>query len=145
MRPDPEKPIDIFASNLISHNDPFENLSDDSTKIGASNSKNSDLTIVSPTDKYTNIDKDKVARQKTNNTLYRLQLASFKSEKESLKELARIKQQFVKTFDISNVRISRESYNNKFFYTIVSGGYTISQAKALCRKLNNMQQTCILY
>ncbi len=127
IRPAPEKPIQIFEFKN-SDNDPFQNLMND--KIIDSN----DLLDI--TDDNNDI---------LNKSIYKLQLASYKSEKDAINELNQIKQRSLKILDQSSIKIIQNKYQNKIFFTIISGDYPISKAKILCKKLHLAQQECVLY
>ena len=146
LLPDPEKPISIDSCNQSQNDESFDEISNLIALMEPnSNSKNeTDLNII----KLEKGIKDKVtnARNCKNNESYKVQLGSVKSEAEAMQEGERIKKKFPKILKNAVITTKKVKYDDgKFFYLILAGDYaSLSQAKAVCKKLAYNNQGCVL-
>nr|WP_016925921.1 SPOR domain-containing protein [Rickettsia conorii] len=146
LLPDPEKPMSIDSRNQSQSDESFDEISNLIALIEPNNNaKNeTDLNII----KLDKGSKDKVSNAKNckNNESYKVQLGSVKSEAEAMKEGERIKKQFPKILKNVVITTKKVKYDDgKFFYLILAGDYgSLSQAKAVCKKLAYNKQSCVL-
>ncbi|WP_218460585.1 SPOR domain-containing protein [Rickettsia sp. TH2014] len=146
LLPDPEKPMNIDSHNQSQGDESFDEISNLIALIEPSdNSKNeTDLNII----KLEKGSKDKVSNAKNckNNESYKIQLGSVKSGAEAMQEGERIKKKFPKILKNVVITTKKVKYDDgKFFYLILAGDYgSLSQAKAVCKKLAYNKQSCVL-
>ncbi len=77
---------------------------------------------------------------------YKIQLASVKSEAEGARAYERIKKKHIKILSNSSLTLKKIKHDkNHVFYLVLAGNYTTAgQAKAVCKKLAQRQQSCIV-
>lgn len=77
---------------------------------------------------------------------YKIQLASVKSEAEGAQEFDRIKRKHLKILANTTMTVKKMYHDNgKVFYLVMAGNYNNSgQAKAVCKKLSQRGQNCIV-
>lgn len=102
------------------------------------------LNVIKVTESHRKIDETQL--NKSNQGGYKIQLASVKSESEANQEGERIKKKYAKILNNTVITIKKvQSDKGNFFYLILVGNYqSISQAKAICNKLSDNQQGCII-
>ncbi|WP_341754862.1 SPOR domain-containing protein [Candidatus Tisiphia endosymbiont of Dioctria rufipes] len=102
------------------------------------------LNVIKVTESHRKIDETQL--NKSNQGSYKIQLASVKSESEANQEGERIKKKYAKILNNTVVNIKKiQSSTGSFFYLVLVGNYqSISQAKAICKKLSDNQQGCII-
>lgn len=136
-----EEGTEIILPNTIK-NEPVQNESlieqqPDSNKAG--------LNIIKVTEQRRKIDETQLLN-KSNQGGYKIQIASVKSESEANQEGERIKKKYAKILNNTMINIKRvQSNKGSFFYLVLVGNYqNINQAKAICKKLSDNQQGCII-
>jgi len=158
LLPEPEKPVIINSRNQSDN--PFD--------IDSSDEISQLIFLIEPSisevsDKRVEPEKDEnktglniIKLEKTNNHKNikgsdnlngcKVQLGSVKSETEALKEGERIKKKFPKILKNAVITAQKVKYDDgKFFYLILAGNYdNLSQAKAVCKKLAQNKQSCVL-
>lgn len=150
LLPEPEKPVNINLRNQ--NDDPFDiDSSDDISNLlsliepnNASQKDETDLNIIKRDKEST--DSNKNIKSYNNLISYKVQLGSVKSEADAINEGERIKKKFPKI--LKNAVITTQKVkcdDGKFFYLILAGNYdNLSQAKAVCKKLSQNKQSCVL-
>ncbi|MFY9589788.1 SPOR domain-containing protein [Rickettsia endosymbiont of Halotydeus destructor] len=167
LLPEPEKPLSIDSrrrtdkeiedlltdfSSLEQQVEPLDKISDlislsdivgdvsDSPKI---EENTTGLNIIK-----INRENEKVEREQDRTEVegYKIQLASVKSEAEAIEEGERIKKKFIKILKNADITTKKVKYDDgKFFYLVLAGDYeSLSQAKAVCKKLSYQHQSCVL-
>lgn len=161
LLPDPEKPLDINSRAPIEERieDLLANLSNEektyhdndltqetqnksSKKVYETAQNRSNLNIIKINKKNS-----KVSNNIKHEDLrgYKIQLASVKSYEDAVLEGAKIKERFAKILKNAEITTEKVKYGDSFFYLVLAGSYnSISQAKAICKKLSYKQQSCIL-
>ncbi|WP_341756973.1 MULTISPECIES: SPOR domain-containing protein [unclassified Candidatus Tisiphia] len=143
-----EEGTEIILPNIIK-NEPVqkENLIEQQTVPVAQqpNSNKVGLNIIKVTESRRKID-DRQLLNKSNQGGYKIQIASVKSESEANQEMERLKKKYGKTFNNIIINIKKvQSDKGNFFYLVLVGNYpNINQAKAICKKLSDNQQGCII-
>lgn len=144
LLPDPEKPMNIDSRNQSQSDESFDEISNLIALIEPSNnSKNeTDLNII----RLEKVSKANNTKNYNNYENYKIQLGSVKSEAEAIKEGERIKKKFPKILKNVVITTKKVKYDDgKFFYLILAGDYgSLSQAKAVCKKLAYNKQSCVL-
>ncbi|XVN40303.1 MAG: SPOR domain-containing protein [Rickettsia endosymbiont of Argas persicus] len=158
LLPEPEKPVIIDSrdqsddpfkvdssdkiSHLISSIEP--SISEVSDKQAEPKKDETGLNIIKLEKKNRNNYTD--IKKSNNSIVYKVQLGSVKSEAEAIKEGERIKKQFSKILKNAVISTQKVKYDDgKFFYLILAGNYdNLSQAKAVCKKLAQNKQSCVL-
>ena len=144
LLPDPEKPMNIDSRNQSQSDESFDEISSLIALIEPnSNSKNgTDLNII----KLEKGSKATNTKSCNNYESYKIQLGSVKSETEAMQEGERIKKKFPKILKNVVITTKKVKYDDgKFFYLILAGDYgSLSQAKAVCKKLAYNKQSCVL-
>ncbi|WP_425364044.1 SPOR domain-containing protein [Candidatus Tisiphia endosymbiont of Hybos culiciformis] len=143
-----EEGTEIILPNIIK-NEPVqkENLIEQQTVPVAPqpNSNKVGLNIIKVTEPRRKID-DTQLLNKSNQGGYKIQIASVKSESEANQEGERIKKKYAKILNNTVINIKKvQSNKGNFFYLVLVGNYqNINQAKAICKKLSDNQQGCII-
>ncbi|HJD57390.1 MAG TPA: SPOR domain-containing protein [Rickettsia endosymbiont of Sericostoma sp. HW-2014] len=110
------------------------------------NSNKAGLNIIKVTEQRRKID-DTQLLNKSNQGGYKIQIASVKSESEANQEGERIKKKYAKILNNNTVINIKKIQSDKgsFFYLVLVGNYqNINQAKAICKKLSDNHQACII-
>ncbi|UCM86021.1 MAG: SPOR domain-containing protein [Rickettsia endosymbiont of Culicoides impunctatus] len=109
------------------------------------NSNKAGLNIIKVTESRRKID-DTQLLNKSNQGGYKIQIASVKSESEANQEGERIKKKYARILNNTVINIKKiQSDKGSFFYLVLVGNYqNIKQAKAICKKLSDNQQGCII-
>ncbi|MCC8372161.1 MAG: SPOR domain-containing protein [Rickettsia endosymbiont of Pseudomimeciton antennatum] len=109
------------------------------------NSNKVGLNIIKVTEPRHKID-DTQLLNKSNQGGYKIQIASVKSESEANQEGERIKRKYANILNNTMINIKKvQSDKGSFFYLVLVGNYqNMSQAKAICKKLSDNQQACII-
>lgn len=158
LLPEPEKPVVINSRNQ--NDDPFDiNSSDEISNLISlieSNINNGLHNQVEAEKNETGLNIIKLDKENKNNrrdiksnnypASYKVQLGSVKSEAEAIREGERIKKKFPKILKNAVITTQKIKYDDgKFFYLILAGNYdNLSQAKAVCKKLAQNKQSCVL-
>ncbi|QQV74565.1 hypothetical protein H6P87_00099 [Rickettsia tillamookensis] len=144
LLPDPEKPMDIDSRNQSQSDESSDEISNLIALIEPSNNSRNetDLNII----KLEKGSKANNIKSCNNYKSYKIQLGSVKSEAEAIKEGERIKKKFPKILKNVVITTKKVKYDDgKFFYLILVGDYgSLSQAKAVCKKLAYNKQSCVL-
>ncbi len=109
------------------------------------NSNKAGLNIIKVTEPRRKIDETQLLN-KSNQGGYKIQIASVKSESEANQERERLKKKYGKILNNTIINIKKvQSDKGSFFYLVLVGNYpNINQAKAICKKLSDNQQGCII-
>jgi septal ring-binding cell division protein DamX len=136
-------PIDVILANII----PPQDGAVIQEKQGEAESKqqNTSLNIVKITEKTNKTREMNSSKHAVGS--YKIQLASVKSQTIALSEWERIKKKYQKILQNSVVSLKKvQIAKGQFFYIVLAGNYSsITQAKAICRKLSAKQQDCIVH
>ncbi|HJD55214.1 MAG TPA: SPOR domain-containing protein [Rickettsia endosymbiont of Pyrocoelia pectoralis] len=152
LLPEPEKPINIISRNQTE--EPTDEISHLISLLETDDNDNVPYKQAEDKKFETDLNIIKLNKETKNGNLkathssdsYKIQLGSVKSETEAIEEGERIKKKFPKILKNAVITTKKVKYaDGKFFYLILAGNYdSISQAKAVCKKLSYQKQSCIL-
>ncbi|MGX6960524.1 MAG: SPOR domain-containing protein [Rickettsia endosymbiont of Pentastiridius leporinus] len=152
LLPEPEKPINITSRN--GKEEPSDEISHLISLLETDNNDNIPYKQVEEKKFETDLNIIKLDKENKNSNLkathnldsYKVQLGSVKSETQAIQEGERIKKKFPKILKNAVITTKKVKYaDGKFFYLILAGNYdSLSQAKAVCKKLSYQKQSCLL-
>lgn len=142
----------------ISSEQPVINNGIDETNIasleqnnGVETKKHQDEVPISHTKSLNIIQLDEGAKHRKkssapNKSYYRLQLASVRTEASAIQELNRLQKIYPKQLGSLTHKVDKVTLENKgVFYRLLIGQFpSFSKAKALCKKMNHTNQSCII-
>lgn len=135
-----EKDLDDLADSQESNvKEQQKNANQNAKNIGDFRDELKVVKVTGSTSKLELLDKGATAG-------YKIQLASVKSEAEGMKEFDRIKRKHQKILANTAMTVKKMYHDNgKVFYLVMAGNYNNSgQAKAVCKKLSQRGQNCIV-